>query len=222
MLITLLAITKVNTPDRFCIAGMTDNGKWIRPIPNDNFNRFWLRNDLTRKNGEFPKSGDVWDIEGNAPVKFQYPNHREDFIITKRNYIKRLSNEELIEFLRSKVESESDFNNTLNANNRSLCLMKAKTIITYTSSWEGRNKPKIKFQGFKFDLNNPTTNNNDYPVKDCKWSRIVLQGTPIPVLNEIYFCIGLAIPSPFNGVEYPQMIGLHTKPEIPWPLEYPD
>ena len=82
MLITLLAVTKVNSPDRFCIAGTTDNGKWIRPIPNDKANRFWLRRDLTRENGEFTKCGDVWEIEGDTPDEFQFPNHTEDFIIT--------------------------------------------------------------------------------------------------------------------------------------------
>ena len=220
MLVTLLAITKVKTPDRFCIAGMTNNGKWIRPIPNDKANRFWLRNDLTSGNSGFAKSGDVWEVEGKVPDKFQFPNHTEDFIITKRNYVKRLSNDELIVFLRNKVESESDFISTINANGRSLCLMNAKTIYPYTTNWDGVNKPKIKFQGVEFDLNNQKTGNNDYPVKDCKWARLILQGVSIPVLSEIYFCIGLA--TPFNSVEYPQVIGLHTKPEIPWLQEYPD
>ena len=123
MLVTLLAITKVKTPDRFCIAGMTNNGKWIRPIPNDEANRFWLRNDLTSGNSGFAKSGDVWEVEGKVPDKFQFPNHTEDFIITKRNYVKRLSNDELIVFLRNKVESESDFISTINANGRSLCFI---------------------------------------------------------------------------------------------------
>jgi hypothetical protein len=44
----------------------------------------------------------------------------------------------------------------------------------------------------------------------------------IPLLDEVYFCIGLATPAPYDGVEYPQVIGLHTNPEINWPTEYPD
>lgn len=222
MLITILAVTKVNSPDRFCIAGMTDSGEWIRPIPNDKTNRFWLRRDLTRVTGEFTKSGDVWKIEGYFPDEFQFPNHTEDFVVTKRKYIKRLSNNELMDFLRSNVESESNFYDTINAKGRSLCLMQAETVIPQITNWNGVDKPKVKFYGSKFDLNNPKTKNNDYIVKDCKWAHLILQRVQLPALTEIYFCIGLATPAPHDRVEYPQVIGLHTEPEVAWPQEYPD
>ena len=136
--------------------------------------------------------------------------------------IKRLNNNELMDFLRNKVESESDFIDTINANGRSLCLMQAKTVTPQITSWDGVDKPKVKFYGSKFDLNNPKTKYNDYIVKDCKWSHLILQKVQTPIFNEIYFCIGLATPTRYDGIEYPQMIGLHTKPEVAWPLEYPD
>jgi hypothetical protein len=220
MIITILAVTKAY--DKFCIAGINEKGTWIRPIPDFGTSRFWTRQSLTRRNGEFIKCGDQWQIEGYYPENFEFPNHTEDYVVTTRKYIGRLQNLELIAFLNKHTADEQLFLQTIAAQGRSLCLVKAKAMYPYVSNWEGNMKPKIKFDGFSFKLDNPLTNNKDYIIKDCKWARAVLDNEKFQNFKEIFVCIGLATPAPFNNIEYPQIIGIHTIPELPWHINYPD
>jgi len=101
-------------------------------------------------------------------------------------------------------------------------LVEAEEFVSFTDSWHGRIKPKMTLKGMDFDLGNPLTTNSDYPVKDCKWESLVLRRYRVNELKKIFFCIGLATPAPYNNIEYPQIIGLHTDPEIPYPSAYPD
>ncbi|GAE95055.1 hypothetical protein JCM21714_4262 [Gracilibacillus boraciitolerans JCM 21714] len=42
------------------------------------------------------------------------------------------------------------------------------------------------------------------------------------VFNRIYIAIGLATPNSYDGVEYPQIIGIHTDPEVTISNMYPN
>lgn len=218
MLITILAVTKAWND--FSIAGMNENGQWIRPIVSEGSVRFWPRGKLMVENG-FIKCGDVWEIQGHSPSAFMHPNHTEDFVAKKFKYHHSLTNNELIEFLREKVEDEQAFLDTVNARRRSLCLVNPKTFIPDLSYWDGQPKPKMRFKG-NFDFDNPHTNNRDYIVKDCKWCGLMTEGVNMPEPSEIYLCIGLATPTKYDGIEYPQVIGLHTYPLAPFSPNYPD
>ncbi len=218
MLVTILAVTKAW--DEFCIAGMNERGKWIRPISTGGSKRFWRREQLIRE-GEFIRCGDVWELNGYTPAVFQFSSHSEDFVATNLIYKKTLSNDQFLAYLRNNVEDEGAFQATVNAQQRSLCLLKPDDVYTEVNYWGDRAKPKMRFTG-SFNLNNPKTTNGDYIVKDCKWSGLMLANHRVPRFREIYLCIGLATPAPYNNVEYPQIIGLHTNPLIPYPSEYPD
>lgn len=126
MLITFLAVTKARY-GKFCIAGMDKNWRWIRPIPRPSGERFWTKKELSEP-GAFIESGDVYEIEGYRPKEFQFTNHTEDFIITKFEYVRTLTNEELLRFLDKNVENYQAFSDTVKARGRSTCLIKVNKI----------------------------------------------------------------------------------------------
>lgn len=223
MKIVILAVTDAR-PGEYCIAGMTEDGQWVRPVPSNNQSRFWLPNQLMIANSEFIRAGDIINIEGEKPSSFQHPNHTEDYKVTGDiKWLKRLSNEELINFLKGKEENATAFINTVNANGRSLCLVKVKNIDSKVTQYEDNpRRPKIDLFSNEYNVTNPITKYHDYIVKDCKWSSLILNK---PVIfhdyTEIYVAIGLATKWGMNGLEYPQIIGIHTDPFVEYPNSYP-
>jgi len=223
MLVTILAVTKAF--DRFCIAGLTEDGSWVRPIPTEQKNqgnpeaRFWTREQLMF-GGEFIEPGDVWEIEGYSPTKFLHQNHVEDFVVTKYRYIKTKDNAQVMRFLGRYKEENKAFIDTLYGKGRSICLVKVRQFSTEIFEWNGEKSPKIYLYGSDFNLNNPHVKYANYKLKDCRWAGLIMQNYSVPHFDEIYATIGLA--TSFRGTEYPQVIGLHTSPQAPYPDSYPD
>lgn len=222
MLVTILAVTKAY--DRFCIAGLNEDGQWVRPMPTDPSasdpqSRFWTREQLKMASGKFVKPGDVWDVNGRQPTRYLHPNHVEDYVVTQGSFHHSLTNNQLIQFLRTHAEDSIAFNNTVLGNGRSLCLVKVLSFKTEVFEYQGKKDPKIYLMGINFSLDNPQVKFKNYKLKDCKWAGLVLQGYSSS-FNKVYACIGLA--TQFNGKEYPQLIGLHTSPEAPFSNTYPD
>ncbi len=175
ILVTILAVT--NTYAGYCIAGLTEDGKWIRPMPSvETGRRFWNSGELTLPGKGAPVAvGDVWEISGNPPKMFQYPNHVEDFRTQSRRYVRTLRNRQLLNFLENHVEGEEAFLDTVHANGRSLCLIRVNGINGFTETWNGKVKAKMDLKG-DFQICNPKTNNGYYPVTCCKWSRLLKDG----------------------------------------------
>lgn len=201
MKVCILAVTKAF--DKYCIAGMDESGKWIRPISNSINTRFWNDYEITFKQGGFIRVGDVIKFQGKNPFKYQHSNHTEDYIVVsnKMELVKRLSNHDLIHFLEGKDESQEDFNNTVNARGRSLCLIKVNSFKHQVTQYPPEKpKPKMNFQNLNFNVTNPKTSNGDYIVKDCKWRNLVLNSTIInkQIYNKIYLALGLATPAPYR------------------------
>ncbi|MEK4106991.1 hypothetical protein NST28_23105 [Paenibacillus sp. FSL R10-2791] len=220
MRFTLLAVTK--SFDGFCIAGMNDDGEWIRPISQASLGRFWTRAELTI-GGRFARPGDVWDINGGAPQFFQYPNHTEDFLLTNWRFLGTLNHDDFLHFLAERCEGPDDLEDVFHANGRSLCLVKVDSFEYYTTNYDNKHRARMIFNSTELDIINPHTNNGNIVVKDCKWEGHLLRNEPIPFLyRQVYVCIGLATPSGFNGIEYPQVVGLHTIPHLNFSLNYPD
>ncbi|WP_330501607.1 hypothetical protein V2I71_21725 [Peribacillus frigoritolerans] len=218
MKVYILAVTDAAYGD-YCIAGMTEEGEWIRPIPNDAGNRFWTVNQLTiDKEHGFLRVGDVIEINGKKPIKFQHENHIEDFSVSgNMTFLERLSNTELLRFLKGKEETQQTFNNTVNAAGRSICMVKVDGFQHEITKFQGEAaKPKMIFSKEAFSVTNPKTIPGNYIVKDCKWSRLVLNQSVSNSIayDEIYLVIGLATKWGDNNTEYPQVIGLHTEPEV--------
>jgi len=227
MKVYILAVTKAS--DKYCIAGMDDNGNWVRPISSSPSTRFWSANELTFENDfGFIRVGDVIEFEGIVPSQYQHQNHNEDIIVSSTQPIRlvnRLTNDELFDFLHGKDESKQAFDKTVNAQGRSLCLVKVSGFQHQITQYQSESqKPKMTFTNNDFNVTNPKTTPGNYIVKDCKWCNIVLNGT---INNDkkyadIYLAIGLATAFGVNHIEYPQVIGLITNPEVPLPNNYPN
>jgi hypothetical protein len=227
MEVCILAVTKARSGE-FCIAGITEEGNWVRPIPENSLTRFWTTSQLTfNKNYGFLRAGDVIRFDGQKPQSLQHPNHTEDYLVSENHFelITRYSNDQLLNFLEGKDETEENFLRTVNAQKRSLCLVKVDAFQQQITQYPGESsKPKMTFTNNDFSVTNPKTTPGNYIVKDCKWSNLVLNNTIRDNLsfNKIYLAIGLATKWGVNQIEYPQVIGLHTEPEIQTPLTYPN
>lgn len=226
MKIYILAVTKAF--DKYCIAGMTENGAWVRPIPQSEDTRFWRENEITFNQGKgFIRVGDVIEFDGVKPSNYQHANHTEDIIVVSEGitFVDRLNAQQLSSFLTGKNESQKVFDDTVHACGRSLCLVKVDAVQFKTTQYqEEPKKPKMTFTNEAFDVSNPKTNLGDYIVKDCKWSNIVLKNTHNnhQSFSDIYVAIGLATPTGYDGIEYPQVIGFHTNQQVPLPTDYPN
>jgi len=219
--LTILAVTK--SYNGFCIAGMTSTGKWIRPISNISHGRFWSKEELIT-NGRFIMSGDVWEIEGKSPETYEYQNHTEDYLLTEWKLIRQLEESEFLEFIKMHCEGSESLSAVFEANRgRSLCLVRADQVQTYTTKFEGKNRARMLLSSNEYNLYNPRTNNGNIVVKDCKWEILLLNGKEIPEeINHKYICIALATPNPRDGIEYPQIVGFHTFPNVLCEKTYPD
>ncbi|RUT40360.1 hypothetical protein EJP82_25080 [Paenibacillus anaericanus] len=220
MRFTLLAVTK--SFGGFCIAGMNEDGDWIRPISQASNGRFWTRAELSI-GGRFAQSGDVWDIQGSPPHRFEYPNHTEDFLLTGWRFVESLGHTAFLRFLAERCEGETDLEDVFQANGRSLCLISVDSFEDYTTNIDNKHRARMIFSSDELDVENPHTNNGNIVVKDCKWEGYLLRGERVPtVYRQIYVCIGLATANNFNGIEYPQVVGLHTNPHLEILIHYPD
>lgn len=220
MKIHILAVTKAF--DKYCIAGINDNGEWIRPVPAHGNSRFWQEEDLYFDNFGFLRIGDILEINGEYPYEYQHPNHTEDYFVSHLSLTKRMSADELFDFLQNNEDSHESFNNTINALGRSLCLIKIDSFNSSVSSYDDVRKPKMNISKHEYDVTNPHTTRGDYIVKDCKWSNLILNNT-VSVFQEYsdqYIVIGLA--TPYNGVEYPQIVGFLSNPIMAYPQTYPN
>ncbi|KQU56370.1 hypothetical protein ASG66_21600 [Bacillus sp. Leaf406] len=221
MKIHILAVTPAY--NKFCIAGMTEDGEWVRPIPGHGLNRFWTEEELNFNSYGFLRPGDVLNIQGNRPTKYKFPNHTEDFLVNEYNFHKRPTNQQLITFLQGKEESQSNLTNTLKGAQRSLCLIKVDKFTHYRNDYNPEKvKPRVHLYSNILQVGNIKVENESYILKDCKWIPYVLQDNlPLNDFENIYIAIGLATKTSYDQVEYPQIIGIHTDPGLNIQSTYP-
>lgn len=217
ILFVILAVTK--TYDKYCIAGMDQTGKWIRPLPVGG-EKFW--SSLKYTDGTYIKVGDVWNItEYEKVYDDSSPGHTEDIkLIENATFHRCLTNEQLIRFVHENKEDELALKRTLNGESRSLCLIEADDFRNFMdrNTFSGDLKPRItfKFQGIHY--NNTTTSNAGYPITDLKWLAYTQRQISTPKKwSSIFICIGLARTEPKKGFnrEYPMIISVITDPEVP-------
>ena len=218
MQVSLLAISRV--ADFFNVTCMTSEGTWVRPIPGHGKNRFWTREELTHSNGRFVRTGDIWEIKGRKPRRPLYSNYAEDFIISRRIHEKTLPLSVFLDFIDHNCENEHAFLDTIYARGRSVCMVKASEVRASASAIQGKMRTKMKVTGQQFDVANPFMMDSEYIVKDCKWEGLIKSGVQCTNLQRAFVCIGLA--PPINGVQYPQILGFHSDPDIVHPASYPD
>lgn len=214
--IIILAITQ--TYERYCVAGMTERGQWIRPLPPDH--RFWAS--CKYDDGTFIKPGDIWEVTDyvkyNDPTS---PGHTEDIRVLSYESLYKcgeLNNTELCAFVKQHLESEQTLHDTLNANGRSLCLIKVDDIWKI----EGANRICFTMNAKEYRNN---TYKEGYPVTDLKWRSVFRSHRSISFkgFQNLYLCIGLARTEPNKNItrEYPMVISIITNPFVDYPPQYP-
>jgi len=219
----ILAVTK--TFDKFCIAGMDENGKWIRPLPVGKV-KFWPN--VFYQNNDPIQVGDVWVIN-NYKQEFDLssPGHTEDIRLDEDPiFEKHLSNDQLIQFVNKHQEDITDLRRTLNAESRSLCLVQVDNFRNSMekSSYDGTTSPRIffSFKGNKYG--NSSRSTQGLPITDLKWRSYTIKniGTP-KKMTSAFICVGLARTEPTKGIniEYPMVISVITDPEVPMLPTYP-
>lgn len=211
MEVVVLAVTRAF--GKFCIAGMTLDGEWIRPIPQPGMylleqDRFWDEDKITFDE-TLIQTGDRITIEGYAPSSLRYSNHSEDFITTGMKKTGHFDVQELIQFLDSHKEDYQSFKKTVYGNDgRSLCLIEVEDFFCHVNRYDdGNTRYTMSFTHSQFNVKNPITNAGTYVVKDRRWEDL-MKSNSVPNLqhNRLFLCIGLA--TPYKGVEYPMAIGL--------------
>lgn len=213
MQVTLLAITQIM--DEFSIAGMSEEGEWIRPVPGYGNRRLWTKAELTDSDGDFVRQGDIWSLKGKRPRRPTLPSGTEDFEITRRMRVGTLTHDELVHMLQRCAETEMAFVDTLYARKRSLCLIEATDPVIFFSESGGRKVVRMKLEGSNYSVANPFAINQDYVVKDFRWGLLKRGDVSLDQIQMAYAVIGLS--SPVNGVEYPQIFGLYMEPLVKWP-----
>lgn len=185
----------------FCIAGMNNEGKWMRPL-GEILDRFWKVTDFITK----VDIGDVWEINGQFITNNIFPNHIEDFLIYGQPVKKcRLTKNELQVFLQNHEEDIEDLHQLIDGSGRSLCLIKVdeckltinkhvekktKLSIAIENIYNSKRKDKLfPFSGIKGDINNCYA---DYPI------------------GSSYLCFGKSTPNGKIKKEFPMVISLLT------------
>lgn len=203
---------------------MDQEGNWIRPLPVGK-EKFWAS--VKYPNNELIKVGDVWGItEYKKELDDISPGHTEDIRLFKNPTLhKSLTNRELISFAQKFRDDEAALWKTLNAESRSLCLVKANNFenFLHENSFNGKIQARITFS-YRGKQYNNTTSTPGFPITDLKWRAYTYQQISVPnAWNSVYICVGLARPEPKKGLnsEYPMIISVITDPEVPLLPTYP-
>ena len=210
---SILAVTK--TFDSYCIAGMDQNGDWYRPLPNGR-GKFWST--VCYGDGTFIEVGDVWVINDYIKEPDQISiGHTEDIRLkSPPTYVKKLSDRELIQFVQAKQENSVDLEETINADKRSLCLIKVDSFTSFINTYNEKKSSRILFEFEGISYRN-TTRTPGFPVTDLKWRAYILQEcVPLNDWQEKFICIGLARKEPNKDInqEYPMVISIITEPNL--------
>lgn len=219
--VVLLAITKMH--NGYCFAGMTCNGKWIRPVLAHQ--RQW--GSLMYENEEKIKIGDIIDVrqlKRLSPKRPEMP-HIEDVVVQRMIKVGELAHHELIEFLKDVVEGYAELEDTLARKNRSLCLVEVSSLKKVYVEEEDRKRTRISFKlpNVDFEYIN-TTQKPGYPCVCLHWRAIQGHGIEIPdKFNSIFLGIGLARGF-FSGNRWvdptPMVISVITDPALPLGIDY--
>lgn len=218
----VLAVTK--TYAGYCIAGMDNDGNWIRPLPVGR-GKFWG----IQLDGRLIKVGDIWEISDYVEEYDETsPGHTEDIRLRREPIFKRAtSNDELIEFVTKHQEHSEELAHTLNAKSRSLCLVGVEEFHNFMgkNSYSGKLSARMTFESEGENHLNITSSNKGFPITDLKWRAYTIQEKVTATkFDEIFVCIGLARTEPAKGIdqEYPMVISVITNPEVLLLPTYPN
>lgn len=207
--IVILGITKYN--EGYCIAGMSEEGKWFRPVSNY-ADYFWEYNKLFMAD-RFVETGDIWEINGTFELSTSRPNHVEDFRIKPTSppkFCGKFKHDELILFLQNNLSTDIQFRGIVGYDHRSthkvvgsLCLIKSSEFGVYNRPYEGQNRYYVEIDGYR----NPKQSHGGFRF-NCIKSLGLFKPTKLYKITS-FFIIGLS--APFKGLEHPSIIGIHSE-----------
>jgi len=143
--VVILAVTRLSSG--VCVAGITDNGKWIRPT-RPNYNKTWRQlefDDCKNTNSDWiVKKGNIvrMDIREHIPSGF----HTEDYLIgsQKPELLKTLSEKEYVSICEEYSEKSVSVLEQVNSQ-RSLMLVRPEEITAFSFQHETNRKGKDSF-----------------------------------------------------------------------------
>src|SRR5690625_224049 len=223
----MCVLSVVNAGADFSIAGINLEGEWVRPISSGAMAPHWDETHLNFDFGYgFIRVGDIIEFEGGETAQHGATFQPEDILVPSGKMIlkNRLPNKDLLWFLEAAGESKEDFEQTIQGKDRSLCVIKVDQIDHFLVPGSGNKlEPRMHLTNASYPLLNPVVQASQYPVTDSKWSHLIRNQM---VQNhsdykEVYITIGLQqLSGPTEQVE-PQIIGIHTDPEVSLPNQYP-
>lgn len=223
----MCVLSVVNVGTYFSIAGINLEGEWVRPISGGAMAPHWDETHLNFDLGYgFIRIGDIIEFDGIKPDQNGSIHQPEAILVPSGKMIlkNRLPNKDLLWFLEAATESKEEFEHTVQGKGRSLCVIKVDQIehILVPDSGNG-SEPRMNVTNTSYPLINPVSNTSQYRVTDCKWSHLIRHHmvTNRSDYTEIYITIGLQQLSTPTKREEPQIIGVHTEPEISLPNQYP-
>ncbi|MBM7853903.1 hypothetical protein JOC37_000268 [Desulfohalotomaculum tongense] len=215
MEVVIVAITYMK--NGFCFAGISKDGNWVRPVlPNKGQ---WKS--LYYENGRPICIGDVIEVNGRGRP---YPPHTEDVEVKRFCKIRKMEHNELISFLTDNAENEPDLRNTLERNNRSLCIVNAQSFRKVYVDKYDKKKTRVSFVFNNKEYEN-TTLKKGFPCTCLHWRTIQSQALEYPKkFKKIFISIGLA--RGFTGDDgvwvhpAPMIISIITDPPLPGGINY--
>lgn len=220
----ILAVTKLG--NEVCVAGVDENGQWIRPTVEVGQWRQFYKSDIFDSNNQpVIASSNVVRISliRNIPDR----PHIEDWEYDRRQkavLIKTLNDDQRLHLF-NKISAKSLNPLTIN-HEKSLCLIEPTSVKSFdfaNKSFKGKYQPKIRFI---FD-------NNEYnlPAADvyCRafGRHFLSQNKPYLTeddfkrkFNKIFFTIGLSRWHEETQTYHPMIIGVHLVPNFSAGIDY--
>lgn len=130
----------------------------------------------------------------------------------------------MLQFVNGKKENNVELQKTLNAADRSLCLISAESFEGFIHKYNERSSVRVTFD-YEGEHFRNVTGTPGYPLTDLKWRAYILQNKEIPIeYDNVFICIGLARKEPAKNInkEFPMVISIITDPYLPLLPSYPN
>jgi hypothetical protein len=169
-----------------CFAGLNcRTGEWVRPVLD---RAQW--NSLTHANGQLIEVGQLINL--NNPRLRPDPPHTEDVVVDGFSLVRKLSDQEFQSVLDRHAEDIFALTDTINYNERSLCLVKADSFKTVYTENDDDRKTRLSFRFRARDYNNTTKTKPGFPCTDVRWRALKAANQADPRGSHLYIGIGLA------------------------------
>jgi hypothetical protein len=230
----IMAMTRMRSG--ICTAGFMHDAtapkavRWVRPVKEHGT---LLVGDMTTATGEVVQMGDVVEL---ALIEARPHNdHVEDwvteFVRHRPRIVRQLTGEKRAHFLAN--HCDPDPAEVLLTQSRSLCLIQPDDLwATFNhDDYSGKYEARLGFR-FRIEQNLDGTQQQGVHVTDLKWrslgrtwlgsaSRLQLDQSELKTrLGADTFFLSIGLGRPFNGKQWPLVIGVHPVPDYEMVIDY--